>query len=35
MYNVRQFVKEAKMHANSQNKNNIFCPCVDRENKIA
>jgi hypothetical protein len=33
--NVHQFVEEVKMHANSQNKNNIFCPCVDCENKIA
>jgi hypothetical protein len=32
--NVCQFVEEAKMPANSQNKNNIFCPCVDCENKI-
>jgi hypothetical protein len=32
--NVRQFVEETKMHANRQNKNNIFCPCVDCENKI-
>jgi hypothetical protein len=33
--NVRQFVEEAKRHANKQNKNDIFCPCVDCENKIA
>jgi hypothetical protein len=33
--NVRQFVEEAKRHANRQNKNDIFCPCVDCENKIA
>jgi hypothetical protein len=32
--NVRQFVEEAKMPANSQNKNDIFYPCVDCENKI-
>jgi hypothetical protein len=32
--NVRQFVEEAKRHANSQNKNNIFYLCVDCENKI-
>jgi hypothetical protein len=32
--NVHQFVEEAKMHANRQNKNDIFCPCVDDENKI-
>jgi hypothetical protein len=33
--NICQFVEEAKRHANRQNKNNIFCPCVDCENKIA
>jgi hypothetical protein len=33
--NVRQFVKEEKRHANKQNKNDIFCPYVDCENKIA
>jgi hypothetical protein len=33
--NVHQFVEEAKRHANSQNKNDIFYPCVDCENKIA
>jgi hypothetical protein len=32
--NVCQFVKEETRHANRQNKNNIFCPCVDYENKI-
>jgi hypothetical protein len=32
--NVRQFVEEAKRHANRQNKNDIFCPGVDCENKI-
>jgi hypothetical protein len=32
--NVHQFVEEEKRHANSQNKNNIFCPYVDCENKI-
>jgi hypothetical protein len=32
--NVCQFVEEAKRHAHSQNKNDIFCPCVDSENKI-
>jgi hypothetical protein len=32
--NVCQFVEEAKRHANSENKNNIFCLCVDYENKI-
>jgi hypothetical protein len=33
--NVHPFVEEAKRHANRQNKNDIFCPCVDYENKIA
>jgi hypothetical protein len=33
--NVCPFVEEAKRHANKQNKNDIFCPCVDCENKIA
>jgi hypothetical protein len=33
--NVCQFVKESKKHANRQNKNDIFYPCVDYENKIA
>jgi hypothetical protein len=33
--NVCQFVEEAKRHANSQNKNDIFCFCVDCQNKIA
>jgi hypothetical protein len=32
--NVCQFVEEAKRHANRQNKNDIFCPCVDYKNKI-
>jgi hypothetical protein len=32
--NVRQFVEEAKRPANRQNKNDIFCPHVDCENKI-
>jgi hypothetical protein len=32
--NVRPFVEEAKRHTSSQNTNNIFCPCVDCENKI-
>jgi hypothetical protein len=27
--NVRQFVKDAKRHANNKNKNDIFYPCVD------
>jgi hypothetical protein len=33
--NVHQFVEEAKRNANKQNKNDIFCPCVDYKNKIA
>jgi hypothetical protein len=33
--NVRQFVEEAKMHVNRQNKNDILCPCVVYKNKIA
>jgi hypothetical protein len=33
--NVRHFVEEALMHANRQKKTDIFCPCVDCENKIA
>jgi hypothetical protein len=32
--NIHQFIEEAKRHANMQNKNDIFCPCVDCENKI-
>jgi hypothetical protein len=32
--NVRQFVEEVTRHANRHNKNDIFCPCVDSENKI-
>jgi hypothetical protein len=34
LQNVHQFVEEAKMHANRQNKNDIFCLCVDCEKKI-
>jgi hypothetical protein len=33
--NVRHFIEEALMHANRQKKTDIFCPCVDCENKIA
>jgi hypothetical protein len=33
--NIRHFVEEAMRHANRQKKTNIFCPCVDCENKIA
>jgi predicted PP-loop superfamily ATPase len=32
--NVHQFVDEAKRHANRQNKNDMFYPCGDCENKI-
>jgi hypothetical protein len=32
--NVRHFVEETLMHANRQKKTDIFCPCVDCENKI-
>jgi hypothetical protein len=32
--NILRFVEEAKRHANKQNKNDIFYPCVDCENKI-
>jgi hypothetical protein len=32
--NIHQFVKDAKRHANSQNKNDIFYPFNDCENKI-
>jgi hypothetical protein len=32
--NVRRFVEEAKWHAKWQNKNDIFCTCVDCEDKI-
>jgi hypothetical protein len=33
--NVHRFVEEVKRHTNRQNKNDIFYPCVDCENKIA
>jgi hypothetical protein len=33
--NIRQSVEEAKIHANSENKNDIFYSCVDYKNKIA
>jgi hypothetical protein len=33
--NIHQFVEEVKRHANRQNKNDIFYPCVDCENKVA
>jgi hypothetical protein len=32
--NVRHFVEDAMRHANRQKKSDIFCPCVDCENKI-
>jgi hypothetical protein len=32
---IDQFVEEAQRHANNQNKNDIFYPCVESENKIA
>jgi hypothetical protein len=32
---LRTFVSLLKKLANRQNKNDIFCPCVDCENKIA
>jgi hypothetical protein len=33
--NIREFIEGAKRHANKQNKNDIFYPCVHCENKIA
>jgi hypothetical protein len=33
--NIRHFVEEAMMHANREKKSDIFCPCVDCDNKIA
>jgi hypothetical protein len=32
--NVRHFIEEGMRHANRQKKIDIFCPCVDCENKI-
>jgi hypothetical protein len=32
--NVHHFVEEAMRHANREKKSNIFCPCVDCDNKI-
>jgi hypothetical protein len=29
------FVEEAMRHANREKKSNIYCPCVDCDNKIA
>jgi hypothetical protein len=31
---LRMFVSSLKRHANSRNKNDIFCPCVGCENTI-
>jgi hypothetical protein len=33
--NVRHFVEEATRHANREKMSDIFCPCVDCDNKIA
>jgi hypothetical protein len=33
--NVRHFVEEAMRHANREKNSDIFCPCVDCDNKIA
>jgi hypothetical protein len=33
--NVHHFVEEAMRHANREKKSDIFCPCVDCDNKIA
>ncbi len=33
--NIRHFVEDALMHATREKKTDIFCPCVDYENKIA
>jgi hypothetical protein len=33
--NVRHFVEEAMRHSNREKKSDIFCPCVDCDNKIA
>jgi hypothetical protein len=32
--NVRHFVEEAMRHGNREKKSDIFCPCVDCDNKI-
>jgi hypothetical protein len=32
---IRHFVEEAMRHANREKMSNIFCTCVDRDNKIA
>jgi hypothetical protein len=31
---VRHFVEEAMRHENREKKSDIFCPCVDCDNKI-
>jgi hypothetical protein len=33
--NYHYFVEEAMRHANKEKKSDIFCPCVDCDNKIA
>jgi hypothetical protein len=33
--NIRHFVEEAMRQANIEKKSDIFCPCVDCDNKIA
>jgi hypothetical protein len=33
--NVCHFIEEAMRHANREKKSDIFCPCVDCDNKIA
>jgi hypothetical protein len=33
--NAHHFVEEAMRHANREKKSDIFCPCVDCDNKIA
>jgi hypothetical protein len=33
--NVCHFVEEAMRHANREKKSDIFCPCVDCDNKFA
>jgi hypothetical protein len=32
--NVHHFVEEAMRHVNREKKSDIFCPCVDCDNKI-
>jgi hypothetical protein len=33
--NIRHFVEEEMRHANREKKSDIFCPCVNCDNKIA